>query len=269
MTDRAFAKWVSGMRPLMDIKGEDIKNLIGAMKGVSILVHICESFKEDAVVDDALFILFELCTSPVATEEFIVLGGLQVSVDLLLDEERSGSLHSHTLALLTRVVTSDELKISLIEIGVMPAMIRLVNRTNDKNEVYGRTDRAIVKRSLTLMWMCSSLESIVDYYRSLGEQVVGPLLTLCEIDFDNEVLDMASGLLDKLVSHPAAVAAIRHQKPPAIHHSFYLFFFLPIIPPSRHIHRHTLATHHPVETNSPSHSHVALALHPIEQEARN
>jgi hypothetical protein len=75
--DQAFARWVGGIRPVISANHE-IRDLIGAMQGVSLLVHMCEGSTNDEFVDDALVSLHELCSSVVGVEEFVVLGGLQV-----------------------------------------------------------------------------------------------------------------------------------------------------------------------------------------------
>jgi hypothetical protein len=75
--DQAFARWAEGIRPIISGHNE-IRDLVGAMQGVSVLLHLCAGSASDDAVEVAVICLHELCSSAVAIEEVIVLGGLQV-----------------------------------------------------------------------------------------------------------------------------------------------------------------------------------------------
>mmetsp|Transcript_33849 Transcript_33849/g.83169 ORF Transcript_33849/g.83169 Transcript_33849/m.83169 type:complete len:341 (+) Transcript_33849:358-1380(+) len=187
--DLAFARFTANVRPLLPA-GEEIRNLVGAMKGVSLMLHVCEHSRSADAVDDAVVSLYELCASPVAVEELVVLGGLQVLIDLLLDVARSRKVHSHTLLLLLRMLVTDELKTAVIELGVTAALVRLIKSDNT----------VLVQRSLQVTRECCSVESNVEYFKSLGEELVHPLLQLCERNFDPIIIDFSAELLKDLVS---------------------------------------------------------------------
>jgi hypothetical protein len=72
----------------------------------------------------------------------------QVLVDLLLDEGRSRRVHSHTLRLLLRVLVTDDIKLTIIQLGIIPAIIRLL----------GSDHLRTVQRSLTVLTACTTVE---------------------------------------------------------------------------------------------------------------
>mmetsp|Transcript_7423 Transcript_7423/g.17900 ORF Transcript_7423/g.17900 Transcript_7423/m.17900 type:complete len:301 (+) Transcript_7423:211-1113(+) len=184
--DAAFAGWAVDARRLAPT-GPDSRALIGALGGVRVLTHLCErSINRDAdIVDDALVALNHLCVDDEAVEDLVCLGGLQVLADLLIDEEMPVKVHSHAAQLIPKVLLNDELRAVFLDLGVIPAILRLLKIKNE----------TLVVRVLVVLLSIAQTEANRAPLRALGQLLLEPLVNLCIDNPETEILDRATDAL--------------------------------------------------------------------------
>ncbi|KAJ1489456.1 armadillo-type protein [Baffinella frigidus] len=207
--DAAFAGWAVDARRLAPT-GPDSRALIGALGGVRVLTHLCErSINRDAdIVDDALVALNHLCVDDEAVEDLVCLGGLQVLADLLIDEEMPVKVHSHAAQLIPKVLLNDELRAVFLDLGVIPAILRLLKIKNE----------TLVVRVLVVLLSIAQTEANRAPLRALGQLLLEPLVNLCIDNPETEQLRICvhlriSHVLVRILAHsrhPTAVGNAMH-----------------------------------------------------------